>query len=109
MVGFSLCSKRAPIYRDVPPEKWNDWRWQLSDRLNSAHDIGQVIHLTESECKALVGTSDLFRVDITSYFISPIDPEDPHDPIRKQMIPTSAESSSFLRRSDYAYYEESTT
>ncbi|HLO17274.1 MAG TPA: lysine 2,3-aminomutase, partial [Anaerolineales bacterium] len=95
MVGLTLCSRRALIYKDVPPEKWNDWRWQLSNRLNSADDIGQVIHLTESERKALEGSSNLFRVDITPYFISLIDPENPNDPIRKQVIPTSAESSSF--------------
>lgn len=95
MVGLTLRSKRAPLYQDVPVEMWNDWRWQLSNRLNSAHDIGQVIHLTESERKALEGASDLFRVDVTPYFISLIDPEDPNDPIRKQVIPTSAENSAF--------------
>jgi len=95
MVGLTLRSKRAPHYRDVPLEAWNDWRWQLSNRLNSVYDIGQVIHLTESERKALQRASDLFRVDITPYFISLIDPEDPDDPIRKQVIPTYAEGSAF--------------
>lgn len=95
MVGFSLRSKKAPIYKDVPPEKWNDWRWQLSNRLNSACEIGQILHLTESERKALEGSSQLFRVDITPYFISLINPDDPNDPIRKQVIPTSAENSPF--------------
>ena len=37
-------SKRAPIYADVPDEKWNDWRWQLSHRLNTAEEIEKVIH-----------------------------------------------------------------
>jgi lysine 2,3-aminomutase len=96
MVGFSFPSKRAAQYKDVPLKTWDDWRWQLSNRLNSVHDIGQILHLTESERKALEGTRDLFRVDITPYFISLIDPEDPHDPIRQQVIPTSAESSSFV-------------
>ncbi|MGE5465005.1 MAG: lysine 2,3-aminomutase [Syntrophothermus sp.] len=96
MVGFTSCSKRAPLYKDVPLEKWNDWRWQLSNRLNSAADIGQVIHLTESERKALAISSNLFRVDITPYFISLIDPDNPNDPIRKQVIPTCEESSSFV-------------
>lgn len=95
MVGLTFSSKRAPMYSDVPLETWNDWRWQLSNRLNSARDIGQVLRLTESERKALEGSSDLFRVDITPYFISLIDPEDPNDPIRKQVIPTTAETSSF--------------
>ena len=46
-------SRRAPIYADVPDEKWNDWRWQLSHRLNSVEDFEKVLPLTESERKAL--------------------------------------------------------
>ena len=87
-------SKRAPIYADVPDEKWNDWRWQLSHRLNTVEEIEKIIPLTESERKALQ-TSGLFRVDITPYFISLIDADDPDDPIRKQVIPTSAEMQPF--------------
>ena len=87
-------SKRAPIYADVPDEKWNDWRWQLSHRLNTAEEIEKVLPLTESERKAL-NTSGLFRVDITPYFISLIDPDDPDDPIRKQVIPLAEEMQSF--------------
>jgi len=85
-----ILSKRAPLYADVPAEKWNDWRWQLSHRLNTADEIEKVIPLSDSERKAL-NSSHLFRVDITPYFISLIDPHDPNDPIRKQVIPTEAE------------------
>jgi lysine 2,3-aminomutase len=87
-------SKRAPLYKDVPDEKWNDWRWQLSNRLNSVEDIEKILPLTHSERKALQ-TSGLFRVDITPYFISLIDPTDPEDPIRKQVIPRSEEMQAF--------------
>ncbi|MEN6408342.1 MAG: lysine 2,3-aminomutase [Anaerolineaceae bacterium] len=83
-------SHRAPIYADVPDEKWNDWRWQLSHRLNSVEDIEQVFPLTDSERQAL-STPGLFRVDVTPYFISLINPDDPNDPIRRQIIPTAAE------------------
>ncbi|MFH1907015.1 MAG: lysine 2,3-aminomutase, partial [Chloroflexota bacterium] len=61
-------SKRASIYKDVPDEKWNDWRWQLSHRLNTVEEIEKVIPLTESERKAL-NSSGLFRVEVTPYFI----------------------------------------
>jgi lysine 2,3-aminomutase len=87
-------SKRAPAYADIPDEKWNDWRWQLSHRLNTAEDIEKVLRLTESERKALQ-KQDLFRVDVTPYYISLIDPEDGNDPIRKQIIPTSEEMNAF--------------
>ena len=30
-------------------------------------------------------------MDITPYFISLIDPKDPNDPVRKQIVPTDAE------------------
>ncbi len=83
-------SKRAPVFADVPDEKWNDWRWQFSHRLNSADEFEQLFTLTESERKALT-QQGLFRVDITPYFASLINPDDPLDPIRKQVIPTSAE------------------
>jgi lysine 2,3-aminomutase len=49
-----------------------------------------VIPLSDSERRAL-SASHLFRVDITPYFISLIDPDDPADPVRQQVIPTDAE------------------
>jgi len=83
-------SRRAPYFADVPDEKWNNWRWQLSNRINTVEEFEKVLPLTKSERKAL-SAAHLFRVDITPYFISLIDPEDPDDPIRKQVVPTAAE------------------
>ncbi len=90
MAKHTFPSKRAKIYQDVPDEKWHDWRWQLSHRLNSAEEFEKIFPLSESERNAL-NSPDLFRVDITPYFVSLIDPEDPDDPIRKQVIPTDKE------------------
>jgi len=83
-------SKRATAFNDIPNEKWDDWRWQLSHRLNSIEDFEKILTLTESERKAL-GQRGLFRVDITPYFASLIDPNNPLDPVRKQIIPTAGE------------------
>jgi lysine 2,3-aminomutase len=83
-------SRRAPAFREVPDSQWNDWHWQLAHRLNSAEEIGRILPLTESERKALAA-DNVFRVEITPYFISLIHPEDPQDPLRRQVIPTDAE------------------
>jgi lysine 2,3-aminomutase len=83
-------SRRAKFYADVPDDKWNDWRWQMSNRLNTVAELAHVLDLSESERKALE-SKNLFRVDITPYFASLIDPHDPHDPIRAQVIPTDKE------------------
>lgn len=90
MTNRSFTSKRAPIFADVPDKKWNSWRWQLSNRINTPEEFEEILTLTDSERKAL-SAAHLFRVDITPYFISLIDPDDPDDPIRKQVVPTETE------------------
>ncbi|MEN6393941.1 MAG: lysine 2,3-aminomutase [Anaerolineaceae bacterium] len=90
MAKRPFISKRAPAYADVPDEQWSNWRWQLSHRINTIEEFEKVFPLTEDERKAL-SSAHLFRVDITPYFISLIDPDDPNDPIRKQVVPTAKE------------------
>ena len=81
-------------WRDVPPEQWNDWRWQLGHRLHSVEDFARVIHLTESEMAGLTFPGR-FRVEVTPYFASLMDPLDPNCPIRRQVIPTADEMMPF--------------
>ena len=76
--------------RTCPTSKWNDWRWQLSHRVNDLEEIEQILNLTDEEREGL-RAPDKFRVDITPYFISLIDPDDPDDPIRRQVIPLGRE------------------
>jgi lysine 2,3-aminomutase len=87
-------SKRAAAYQDIPDEKWNDWRWQLANRLNTVEDFEKVLELSDSERKAL-STDGLFRVDVTPYFVSLIDQNDPKDPIRLQVLPLADEIAPF--------------
>ncbi len=90
MARNEFLSRRAAVFFEVPAEKWYNWHWQLSHRLNTVAELEQVLPLTESE-KSALAARDLFRVDITPYFISLIDPQDPEDPIRKQVIPSEKE------------------
>ena len=81
---------RAAKWRDIPDEQWNDWRWQLSHRLNTFQDLADIINLTPDEAEG-VRASGRFRLDITPYFASLIDPDDPTCPIRRQVVPTGQE------------------
>ncbi|MBN1657029.1 MAG: lysine 2,3-aminomutase [Anaerolineae bacterium] len=89
-------TRRTPPapWGDVAWEEWNDWRWQLKHRLNTVQDLSRVIDLTEDERAGLSAASH-FRVDITPYFASLIDPHDPACPIRRQVIPTGKELAPF--------------
>ena len=53
-----------------------------------------MLNLTDEEREGLSAT-DMFRVDITPYFICLIDPDDPDDPIRRQVIPLGREHEAF--------------
>jgi len=92
--GQPAVSRRAPLWSDVPAEKWNDWRWQLSNRVNSLEEVEAVLNLTDEERDGL-SAPDKFRVDITPYFASLIDRDDPNDPIRRQVIPLGREQEAF--------------
>ena len=81
-------------WEGIPPALWNDWRWQLSHRLNTVEEFQQVIQLTPEEIQGL-STPGRFRVDVTPYFASLMDPEDPNCPIRMQVIPTGHEIEPF--------------
>jgi lysine 2,3-aminomutase len=81
---------RAAIWANVPDEKWDDWRWQMSHRLNTIEELGQILRLTPEEEEG-VRASHRFRLDITPYFASLIDSDDPNCPLRRQVVPTGRE------------------
>ncbi len=85
---------RPSIWADVPDEKWNDWRWQLSHRVNDLEVLETFVNLTAEEIEG-VTAKDKFRLDITPYFASLIDPDDPLCPVRQQVIPKGRELKAF--------------
>jgi len=91
ITGKARDRKSIPLWKDVTDEQWNDWTWQISHRLSSVDDIAQVINLTDSEKEDIRKVMDGFRVGITPYYASLMDPDDPCDPVRMQSVPTFAE------------------
>jgi lysine 2,3-aminomutase len=61
--------------------------------VNDLEEIERILELTDEEREGLSAT-DKFRVDITPYFISLIDPRTRTIPIRRQVIPTGREHGS---------------
>ncbi len=84
--------KDIPLFKDVPDEQWNDWHWQVANRLTTVEQIGQVLELTEQEKQDIEKVMDGFRVGITPYYASLMDPKDPRCPVRMQAVPTIAET-----------------
>jgi lysine 2,3-aminomutase len=79
--------KDIPLWKDVSDEEWNDWKWQISHRLSEVEDIAQVVSLTDREKEDIRKVQSGFRVGITPYYASLMDPDDPMDPVRLQAVP----------------------
>ena len=76
--------------KDSP--EWNDWKWQFSNRITTVKALSQIIPLNEKQQKEIEASLGYYRMAITPYFASLIDPLDPHCPIRMQSVPSINET-----------------
>ncbi len=79
-------NRRQELFSTVSDENWNDWRWQVKNRITTLEEIKKHISLTKIEDDPRILQE--YRMAITPYYLSLIDPDDPFDPIRQQAIPT---------------------
>jgi lysine 2,3-aminomutase len=77
---------------EVPDAQWLDWRWQLRHMLTTADELARVVSLSPGERAGLAASARLFRVGITPYYASLMDPDHESCPIRLQAIPRPAEA-----------------
>ena len=73
-------------------EEWHDWHWQVRNRIQTVDGLAQHIPLTRQEEEEIAKVLTVFRMGITPYYASLMDPDDPNCPIRRQAIPTIAET-----------------
>jgi lysine 2,3-aminomutase len=83
--------KDIPLFKDVSDADWSDWHWQFRNRLTTVEDFTGLLDLDEAGRADLEECLGRFRVSVTPYYASLIDPDDPYDPVRAQAVPTPAE------------------
>lgn len=76
---------------EVPSSEWNDWRWQVRNRIKDLETLKKFVNVTKEEEEGIRQCLSRFRMAITPYYASLMDPDDPSCPIRKQAIPTVSE------------------
>ena len=74
-------------WSEVPSEQWLDWNWQLRNRITRPEQLETYLHLTPEERAGCNLTKNKLALAITPYFFNLIDPNDPSDPLRKQVVP----------------------
>jgi lysine 2,3-aminomutase len=76
--------------------EWNDWRWQLRNRVTRLSVLSRFIRLSDDEERVSM-SGKILPFSITPYYLTLIDPDDPSQPLRKTVVPTVSE----LFRSEY--------
>lgn len=79
------------LWEHLPAETWNDWGWQLKNRLNRVEQLERVMTLTPEEKEGCFFANRKLAFAITPYFFNLIDRDDPECPIRRQVIPRIGE------------------
>lgn len=79
-------------YKNVSEEQWNDWKWQVSNRITTVEELQKVINLTEKEKRDVEETLKKFRLGITPYYAALMDKNDPSCPVRMQAVPVINET-----------------
>jgi lysine 2,3-aminomutase len=83
---------RARFFPTVTTAEWADWRWQLKHRVVTLAALERFIRLAPEERDA-AGQGGL-PLAITPYYLSLVDPDDTGCPIRRSVVPTTAELAS---------------
>jgi len=90
-MNMSVQVSKHAHFSDVPDVQWNDWRWQLKNRLSKPEDLEALVHLDEDTREEIRAASEQFLMGITPYYASLMREGDLSDPIYLQAVPQGAE------------------
>lgn len=78
-------------YPDATLENWTDWRWQNRNRVRTLADLERMVVLTDDECESIRRHTGALPVGITPYYASLLDTTDPHQALRRTVVPVMGE------------------
>lgn len=82
---------RIGLWKDVSELDWEDWHWQIKNRITKKEELAHVIQVTPEEEEGIKKSRGKLSMAITPYWAMLIDPEDKNCPIRRQCVPLSLE------------------
>ena len=81
------------FWSDISNSDWDDWKWQLKNRITTLERLERFLPtLTPEERAGTVLSDSKLAMAIPPYFFNLIDPADENCPIRRQVIPRIEET-----------------
>ena len=97
---------RRQHYPLITAREWNDWRWQIRNRIRKVGEFEKIMPLSGAENRAFNNTIRMLPVAVTPYYAALMDRTDPLDPIRRCVIPSDQELLPSPGESDDPLHEE---
>lgn len=90
-VGEEATAFRRRFFPNSSLSEWNDWRWQLRNRIKSIAELERIFVLSEGERDAVGRHEGSLPVGITPYYASLMSRDDASEPLRRTHIPVGDE------------------
>lgn len=94
------------LWSHVPAADWQDWIWQLKNRITTVEQLERYLTLTPEEKAGCLHANQKLALAITPYFFNLIDRDDPDCPIRRQVIPRGEEMTVSVEEMDDSLGED---
>ena len=82
----------SKFYTEIADEKWNDWHWQVANRIRTLEKLQNMIDLSDSELEAIKLHNGPLPFAITPYYASLLNAKDANQPIRRTVVMTREEN-----------------
>lgn len=79
---------RKKFFPQASLSDWNDWRWQLGNRIVKLAQLERLLELSLEERQAILAGGESLPMAITPYYASLLDPKDPTQGLRRTVVPT---------------------
>lgn len=93
--GFPISENSRKFLKNHFPgastKDWNDWKWQVRNRIRRVEQLENIIGLTSDERDAIIQRTGNLPIAITPYYLSLLSPDNPQQPLRKTHIPVGSE------------------
>ncbi len=83
--------RRISLWKDVSDQEWEDWHWQIKNRVHTLDTISKILVLTPQEEEGIKKSNVRLSMAITPYWVTLMDEADPECPIRRQAVPLKEE------------------
>jgi lysine 2,3-aminomutase len=70
---------------------WNDWKWQVRNRIRRVEVLEKIIDLSPDERTSVIQRTGNLPIAITPYYLSLLSPTDPGQPLRRTHVPVGDE------------------